>query len=925
MSGLEVVVPIAGKAVAPVAARLSLQLAKSLTFRWRVARKVQAAVPVSYSRRSFRLWLKTTSRRDLNDPIEVGAPKLALRLDERLSADAGWRDSDDRHSNAMRLVEATYDAMISLTQPGEASVLRDHWDRSRHDQVVFALSELLALTAKLMPADSAMLLRRESAARRLVRLEAFGVDAAVLDDTFDVLASYVPAPKPGQVAVLTGPFGSGKTELAEEWFRGAVDRYAAEGAAPHPVWLHARELRSQVLNAALLQRMSRTEFTSHGASVVVDGLDEVEAVLSARIVTEAKVFVATNRNSAALLTCRPGVLPPSLEQTYFQGLSQEEATLLIERVAGSARMTWGWNPLLVDAVRRPFFALAAATAIREGERPAGQADLIGRLVERALGPDSTVAPAVHSAEVHQLLVKMAISATNSRNATDGLAFRERQLVRTSTLVYDLDASRLEFTLPIFQQWFAAQAVLDDPAQADAAIATPESYDSWRWALAIAGVASAPDQLDTLLARVFRWNPGAGSWLLSQISEGHHWFRSTTSDSLDQPVAQARVLRATESVISALGDLAPLVFPVTRSDEPFTLGVSTRDQQLSLGWLLEPTDRTRVIELPATVGPFNQDLGHWRWERTGSVSEGVEWPWILPVDRVASATLALLNKSLRLGPSSGVWRREGSYRAARRLVGDRSVLHPPMVTLDVLTQARELLARADDPAMTMFIVHNREVHGQDLLNLVSVLSAHDGATFGRLVPGPDVPPEKVASGWIWDRYSDQQLQRFYAEAYGLACDAYDEIVATDFSTFDWAMGTGAEGAVGVIAHLSFHDAGVMGSRTPGVSTVLVPLPILEHAAAQADAPVCWSTNRRAVVSLGGLTESRDDWVFRFAREKATDDEHTSTSPFARGWTISRSVADESNHARPASALAAAWLWSDLQALKLAKGTFPQLES
>lgn len=925
MSGLEFVVPIVGKAAAPIASRLAAKLVKSATLRWRVARKVRASVDTQYPDKMYRRWLKRLNIQDLAEPIEVGAPRLALDLDQCFSIDQTWRDGASHHSAAIRLVEATYDAMIALVDQADADVLRDHWARARHEQLVYALSQALTAPVMLTTSDEAQLLRRASAARRRVRLEPFGIDAAMVAGAFDALRTRAPVVASGEVMVLVGPVGSGKSEVAEEWFQSAVDRFATDATASRPLWLHARELRSNSLETNVARTMSYDELTARGASIVVDGLDEVEAVLAARIVGETKVFVGTHGESAALLTCRPGVLAPTGDQVNLDGLSQEEATLLIERVAGSARVTWTWNPLLADAVRRPFFALAAAIAIREGERPTGQADLIARLVQRALGLESPASAAVRSSEIYALLIRMAIEATRTGNVRDGLTFQERQQVRVSTLVYErVTDQNLEFTLPIFQQWFAAQGVLADPATTASAIASAESFDRWRWVLAIVGIASTEDQLDSLLEKVFLWNPGAGAWLLTRITEGHNWFRTSTSAPIAPENAKNRLLRATRAVVSSIGALAPMVFPVTAPDDHIVLGVRTDGSRVSLGWLRDSAGGDRVVDLPADVGPFQQEREGWRFWRSGAVTEGDEWPWLLPIHRIASSSLDLLNRTSRLGPEGGVWRTERAYRTARHLLGQRSVFHAPMSRQLLLTEASALLQRTSEPETTLFVIDNRRIPGLELLNLVSTLNVNPHEEFGRLVPPPDFPPEKAESGWIWDIYSDEQLQRFYAETYGHACVAYDEAVSTVFLAFAWAMGTGAEGEFGVIAHLDFHDEGMMGSRSPGITSAVVPLDSLSRALSHSDAPASWSSNRRAVVTLSGTADPTENWVSRYIRLEGQSSKFASSNPFARQWSYSTSVADASNHSRPASLMAAGWLWADLQALSLGDGTFPRLE-
>lgn len=905
-----------------VAGGVALKLASSATKRLRVSWRVRKRTDFQFSKKLFRTWLRRLEMKDLDVPVDIGAPALAASLDRLLAFESPWRDAVDRHSRAVSLVEATYEAMVALAPQNQADALRDHWARARHAQVLETLLASLESPPQVNDADLADLLVRQSTARSTVRLSAFGLSAEEIGGALELLRPHLPSIDSGEVRLLVGPYGAGKSELAELWFKDAIARLLSTPNAPQPVWLHASELRNDSIET-VLQRVPARGRQRGGFRIVVDGLDEVEAVVAAQIRSGVTVFASVNQGTSFLLTSRPGVIPANDDTVAFDGLDHEEALLLIERIAGTADAAWSWNPLLIDATRRPFFALGAAVLLRDGTRPNGQADLISRLVERALSMPTAASAALRSSELQRLLGRMAIASTNTANEDDGLAFAERLRVEPSTLVRKNQKGRLEFTLPIFQQWFAAQALLENTKLAELATSSPDSFDRWRWALAVAGISSGNERLDALLEPIFQWNMGAGSWLLNQVSEGHTWFRPDSAPSADLNDAGERVLRATRTVITSLGPLAGHVFPVRDAQAPITIGIRSNGQYLETGWMLTPSKTDRVVDLPDEVTFSSPRHGPWRWDRYSAIPEDSEWPWRLSVERVAASTRAILSKQLVFGPEQGVWRRESAYRTAQKLTGEQSLLRPAFSCERLLAAARPLIQRATEPAQSLFVVNERQIPGSELLDLVRILDFDDSTELRWLAPSPDRPASKASSSWVWDMYSDELLQQFYAEVYGNACQAYDEICESEFASFGWTMGAGADGPFGVVAHLDFHSRQGEEIRPAGITMTRLPRSQLRDALHAADGEPTWSRNDRALVILGGNAESSQNWLTRYVHERGRRDASPVSNPFVRRWSYSVSIADHMTRTRPASGIAARWLWDDLKALSLADGTFPQL--
>jgi len=78
---------------------------------------------------------------------------------------------------------------------------------------------------------------------------------------------------------------------------------------------------------------------------------------------------------------------------------------------------------------------------------------------------------------YSTLKRLAAILTNSRQ--DRLSFREQQVARSSRLITDDPHDTVTFSLLIFQQWFAAQAILDGTVSAQDVVADVASFNRWR--------------------------------------------------------------------------------------------------------------------------------------------------------------------------------------------------------------------------------------------------------------------------------------------------------------------------------------------------------------------------------------------------------------------------------------------------------------
>lgn len=918
MSGLEAAaVTLGPKALASLAGKAAGALSHRFLFRFRVSRRARKAVDFPCPGRSHRKWLKTLTAVEIGQPVEAVAAELAVRLDAELTAaSAEWAQHQGHLSRALRLVEQTFPAIAAELKDRDYRQTSEQWAQERSSKSREQLFLLAGPDAGMSAFDLASVLLRRSSARRSVRLQASGLNE------YDLAAYFarVQAPEVPRAAlrVLVGDFGSGKSEKAESWHRACIQALIRDASAPLPAWLGARDLNSPALESALDAQVGNSWRSGRGACLVVDGLDETSVATAHAVLENARMLVNSHNNVRVLLTARAGVLSPEGdEEVPVALLGRDEALSLVGLAGGDERATWSWADGMRESVRRPFFALAAGAMLGAAEAPRNEADLIRALVERALGRGSDRAR-LTSTESYRALKKLAVALTEGGTA-GRLTFSERQQVLSSSLVTDGPNDAVGFSLPIFQQWFAAQAMLEGDVLGTRAIEDMASFDRWQWASAIAVLSlQDPAALDDLIGAWVTGNPGVAGWVLDQaFGSGRVWREAP--EPIDASGAGERLLRALRTWSDALGSWSPCVLPPMMSEGPFGLGVRVEGHQLAIGLNVDYPDEDYVAELPGEIHPFarvsNSDWLPWFF---GPVPEGPAWPWLVARDKVSTDTARALERHPYLGGKDSVWQEERFYDIARQITGNGSMVQRPLPSDEVRTAATTLLQRVN--ADGTIRLDSQIYDAQELVDLTGHLDQTQVTALPFPLPAGDV--ENPTSGRVWDLYSHERLMHFEVEAYGRACVAYDEAMAHAFANFGWAMQGAALGSMGVLLELEYRDG--FGEDSPGLTLVRMPIDLL-HEMTPTGPEVVWSDTGRAVISPAP-EGTEDSWArhhHRLERVRAWLAEHGIESPGSLGWT--NTMADDMAKRRPSVAIAAGWLFHDLKALGLASGTSPQFHS
>lgn len=145
--------------------------------------------------------------------------------------------------------------------------------------------------------------------------------------------------KPGNVLCLTGELGIGKTLIAQRLFQTALVLAIDDPEAPIPVYLESGQWQKDGPLEELIsaETLGLGELALQGATIFLDGLDEVDAKLATQILNEAYFLVEAWPKTTVVITSRPIPCIENLEdqaKVQVPQLSEQQVYELIERISG---------------------------------------------------------------------------------------------------------------------------------------------------------------------------------------------------------------------------------------------------------------------------------------------------------------------------------------------------------------------------------------------------------------------------------------------------------------------------------------------------------------------------------------------------------------------------------------------------------------
>ena len=579
--------------------------------------------------------------------------------------------------------------------------------------------------------------------------------------------------------MVVGDQGAGKTLALERLFQRLVKRALDDSSQPFPLFVSARDLREPLIE--YVERMSQgySQPSVQGTSILVDGLDEIGVTDANTLLERVAEYTDANSNATAIVTSRPlPGLKSTGEQVAMPSMDDEHVISLVSRVSGrklDMRDRYAWSDSVWEAAKRPLFAVIIGSELRRNPAIAlpRPSELVNRLAER------TWQEAGDNAEVvDELLQKLAVQAisTGARASLSNVTHRKlQQRWLTDSRLVNERAGTVDFTIPIFREWYAARALIEQTVSVEDIL--PAS-DRWIIPLAIAIDSENEDLGHRLMLRIASSDPGLASLLLKELEERWH------GDGRDEPSlgtaveVGVEIRNAMEAWGRGLGNLYTVIGPVDRDGNTATLGVRLNAPHITTSWYSGSKELPAVLDLPGHInwGNLSPD-----WPRLSSeqVLHTKTWPWVMTKRRLVDS-LSETIRSKHLAPGSADAVRELTWAFALAVKEQGGFNPNPICIRDVLRFINYIEDDGIRPKTIPFWLN--EFSDRDVRIIKRYLS-------GLVESGEDLiadpwpsSDQLKSSGSVWRFYSEQRLLERTKEVYAGALRIYKKMVDQWFKSF-----------------------------------------------------------------------------------------------------------------------------------------------
>ena len=695
---------------------------------------------------------------------------------------------------------------------------------------------------------------------------------------------------------VEGALGSGKTLAAHRLFQLATDRTIEDSSERFPILLNARELDGSLRERIERECKGYADPFVQGVFVIVDGVDETGVGEGKEILRQASVYVDANPQATVVMTTRPiSRLGAIGNQVAMPALGDDEMVALINRISGrelTLNQTYGWPLSMREAAKSPLFAVMIGAKLRDN--PELTFSSRSRLIER-LAEDALMEGQENSEEFERLLQKLgACTVTSGTRVPLGEVDRmwaKQKLITGSRLVTE-SSGTVDFTLPIFREWYAARALLEGTVAISDLQQIPD-----RWLIPLSMALNSGDKhfVQSLMKHLASNDPGMASLLIHEHERDHEHIRADSQE--DSPIPEA-ASRAGAEIVNALlewrrglGKLFSVLGPVDSDHKVRPLRIAVKGRYIETHWYHGTNDEPPVAEIP--IEEVRDPLC---WSLLGmSVPGTLMWPWVF-TKKYLTRSMSNTEEWAKLAISSTDAVRELSWEFALSLTGRSQFTQNQLNIQDILDYVSDRNLKnyesvylcgkwfsADD-------IKTIEEHLRCLLANKQTFIAD---------PWPQSNRSDV-SGPMWKLYTEQQFLARAQAVYSAALRIYDEMVRFWFQGFDYRLALYDLMPVRLEGHLEVppQDSPPHTSPTLNYQPRLLPLGMQSEVVFELGSP-----NNDTVDDDRYFSEENDAYVRL----------RPGTARNARLFRVS-SLVDGVLYPRPATRMACEWLIRDLGDLK-----------
>ena len=445
-------------------------------------------------------------------------------------------------------------------------------------------------------------------------------------------------PEPG-LHLLLGDQGSGKTLASHRLFQRAIADVIDDSSRPFPIFLEAREIGGPVRHLIADKCRGNAEPRRQSVLVIVDGIDEMGSNEATTLLRDLAIYADANPKAIILATARPlpGLQRPS-SSIGVPELDSDQAAQLIQRVVGDTTGPFNpayWRDSVRESAKLPLFAIMIGAWLGRHNR---YVSLSGYALVEDVAREALRESSGNSEDMDRLLQLLAVGTTTrggriQPHEVTRIAAQQRILTDSRLVRENQDA--IDFSLPIFREWYAARTILEGTVSLEDIDLTSD-----RWTIPLSIVAHSNDGVmaRSAMEALASTNLGMASTVLKDDA-------STASSGGSIPsipsnaIAIGEELRQTMEVWqNALGSLFTFVGPVDQRGQLPTLGVAGDRNYLTIGWYKGVDQLEPVVEFPPLRSPFGrhttrEEVRNWPVRLGREIPDTELWNWVMTKDEL----------------------------------------------------------------------------------------------------------------------------------------------------------------------------------------------------------------------------------------------------------------------------------------------------
>ena len=576
--------------------------------------------------------------------------------------------------------------------------------------------------------------------------------------------------------MVAGDQGVGKTLAVERLFQRSVSSALDDSSHPFPLFVNARDLH-EPLNEYVDRLTEGYSLPSvQGSFIVIDGVDEVGVGEANALIQQFAAYANASPKAVVVVTARslPG-LNNLGERVDMPHLDSNQATDLIARIAGlrlKPHVMHSWSQSTQDAAKRPLFAVMIGIAL--GRDPNSHVPTPSEIVDR-LARSTFSNSLIPGGKAYRLLQTLAVKTIGNgarvAKAEVSNSIHDHALLTDSRFVNELEG-KVDFTLAVFREWFAARALIENTISVEDIL--PMS-DRWIIPLAIAMDSGNEILINDLMSSVASSDPGMASILLTSQQSVQRAREMETRPLAGADEIGQRIRAAMEAWRDGIGNLYSLIGPVAEHGNTPTIGVHRlSDQYFHMSWYNGKGALPPVVDLPQNMSP-NLD---WPLLVTRGIPNSKVWPWLI----TRADLVATLSEWLQPGhfpTESTEALHELSWEFARVVSRDAGLRSAPINIPGVLRQIEHGATNAYfyDRLGARYLFSDEDIRLIRCYFNGMVKKGYE--IISDPWPSEDQP---VASGWLWEGYSDEQLLQRTNAVYSAGLRIYKNMVDRWFASF-----------------------------------------------------------------------------------------------------------------------------------------------